>query len=373
VESVNAQPSLPRPSGFETGNPVLVYDSPVPTELLLTAPYTLRLEPYDEAPLKAGEVRAQAILSALSHGTELSLYRGTAPFHERAFDPALRLFRPAEGVQSYPTRLGYEWIGRVTEVAPDVTGFAVGDTVHLPLPHRETHIFGAAEMEALGVEPLVGLEPERAALLQSTGIALQALHDARVKLGDVVVVFGLGALGLLAVQLASHAGAAVVVAVDPLSARRRLAEETGATFALDPTADDVGLRLREWNGADVAIEFSGSYAALHEAIRSVRVAGLVVAAGFYQGGGAALRLGEEWHHNRVTMVSSQRGWGNPHRDAPAWDRARLRRTALRLLGSGALDVSAFITHRFAYERAADAYALIDQHPAEVLKVVLEYA
>ena len=344
----------------------------MPRELLVTQPYKITLSPYDEPLLKAGEVRAKAVLSALSHGTELSLYRGTAPFHERAFDPALRLFRPAEAAQSYPVRLGYEWVGRVTEVAPDVTGFAVGDPVQLPLPHRETHTFIPAEMAARGVELLGDLEPERAALLESTGIALQALHDARVKIGDVVVIFGLGALGLLAVQLARLAGAAEVVAADPLPARRRLAEETGATLALDPTAEDVGLRLREWGGADVAIEFSGVYAALHEAVRCVRVAGLVVAAGFYQGGGAALRLGEEWHHNRVTMVSSQRGWGNAHRDAPAWDRARLRRTAAKLLGSGALDVDAFVTHRFPFERAADAYALINEHPAEVLKVVLEY-
>ena len=200
----------------------------MPTDLLLTAPYTLQLEPYDELPLIAGEVRARAILSALSHGTELSLYRGTAPFHERAFDPALRLFRPAEAAQSYPVRLGYEWVGRVTEVAPDVTGFVVGDPVQLPLPHRETHTFMPAEMAARGVEPSGDLEPERAALLESTGIALQALHDARVKIGDVVVIFGLGALGLLAVQLARLAGAAEVVAVDPLPARRRLAQKTGA-------------------------------------------------------------------------------------------------------------------------------------------------
>lgn len=344
----------------------------MPKELLVTSPFEITLSPYDEPPLKAGEVRAEAVLSALSHGTELSLYRGTAPFHERAFDPSLRLFLPAEAAQSYPTRLGYEWVGHVTEVAPDVAGFVVGDPVHLPLPHRETHTFAAAEMAAIGVGPLAGLEPERAALLQSTGIALQALHDARVKIGDVVVIFGLGALGLLAVQLARLGGATEVVAVDPLPARRSLALKTGATLTLDPTTEDVGLRLREWGGADVAIEFSGVYAALNEAIRSVRVAGLVVAAGFYQGGGAALRLGEEWHHNRVTMVSSQRGWGNPHRDAPAWDRARLRRTAAKLLGSGALDVSAFVTHRFPFARATDAYALIDKHPEEVLKVVLEY-
>ena len=347
------------------------------TELLLNAPYTLVLTPYDERPLQPGEVRARAMMSAISHGTELSLYRGTAPFHERTFDPALRLFRPAEAVESYPTRLGYEWVGRVTAVAPSTDesgsdGFAVGGLVQLPLPHRETHTFRPTELAARGIEPLVGLESDRAVLLESTGIALQALHDARVKVGDVVVIFGLGTLGLLAVQLARLAGAGEVVAVDPLGSRRQLAAHLGASLTLDPTTEDIGLRVREWDGADVAIEFSGSYVALHEAVRSVRMAGLVVAAGFYQGGAAALRLGEEWHHNRVTMVSSQRGWGNAHRDAPAWDRARLRRTAGELLSSGVLNTSAFITHRFPYERAAEAYALIDEHPEKVLKVVLEY-
>lgn len=80
----------------------------------------------------------------------------------------------------------------------------------------------------------------------------------------------------------------------------------------------------------MAIEFSGSYAALHQAIRCVRMAGPGLAAGFYQGGGTELRLGEEWHHNRVSMVSSLRGWGNPHRDYPLWDRARVREMAISL-------------------------------------------
>lgn len=345
----------------------------MPTELLLSAPYTLTFSSYNERPLQAGEVRARAMLSAISHGTEVSLYRGTDPFRERAFDPSLRLFRPAEAAPRYPVQLGYEWVGRVTEVASDVTEFAVGDPVQLPLPHRETHIFVPEDMIPRGVTPLVGLVPERAVFLESTGIALQALHDARLKVGDVVVIFGLGTLGLLAVQLARLAGAADVIAVDPLPARRSLAKKTGATLTLDPATEDVGLRLREWRGADVAIEFSGVYAALQEAIRSVRVAGLVVAAGFYQGDGVALRLGEEWHHNRVTMVSSQRGWGNAHRDAPAWDRARLRRTAATLLSNGTLNVAAFITHRLSYKNVAEAYALVDEHPEKVLKVVLEYA
>ena len=55
------------------------------------------------------------------------------------------------------------------------------------------------------------------------------------------------------------------------------------------------------------IELSGAYPALHQAIRVAGVGGTVIAAGFYQGPATALALGEEFHHNRVTLVSSQIG------------------------------------------------------------------
>ena len=53
---------------------------------------------------------------------------------------------------------------------------------------------------------------------------------------------------------------------------------------------------------------------------------------------AELRLGEEWHHNRLEMVSSMGAWGAPHRAYPAWDRPRVMRTVVDLLASGALRV-----------------------------------
>jgi 2-desacetyl-2-hydroxyethyl bacteriochlorophyllide A dehydrogenase len=349
----------------------------MPQELLLEGPRDLRLRSYDEAPLKSNQVRAQAIVSGISHGTELNLYRGTSPFHTRRFDPDLRLFVAADNRPTYPMKLGYEWVGRVVQVGPEVTSFQAGDLVHLPFSHRETHTFAQGDRTNYGViAPLPAqLTPERAAVLALAGVALQAIHDAHIKLGDRVAIFGLGAIGLLAVQLARLNGAAWVVAVDPLPARRALAETFGADRSLDPTACDVGWEIKSASphrGVDVAIEVSGQYPALHEAIRSVRMAGTVVAAGYYQGEGTALRLGEEWHHNRITMISSMGVWSCPHRDYPAWDRERIHQVAADLLASGRLRTDGLITHRIPFERAAEAYQLIDQRPAEVVKVVLTY-
>ncbi|MGJ3237744.1 MAG: zinc-binding dehydrogenase [Anaerolineae bacterium] len=344
-------------------------------ELLLTDAYTLTFSDYDEPALAPNEVRAQAILSAISHGTEINLYRGTSPFHDKRFDPEKRLFVADEQGQAYPISLGYEWVGEVIEVGAEVQGYAIGDIVHLPKPHRATHTFDPGTMAQLGVSaPLpASLAPEQAIFLASTSIALQAIHDAQIKTGDQVAIFGLGLLGILSVQLARLNGASRIVAVDPIAMRRDLALTLGANDVIDPVTDDVGAVLKaDSAGADVAIEFSGNYSALHQAIRSVRMAGLVVAAGFYQGGASALHLGEEWHHNRVTMVSSTRAWGNPHRNYPLWNRPRLRETAIDLLANQQLQVRQLLTHTMSYQQAPTAYQLIDSGSPDVLKVALSY-
>jgi threonine dehydrogenase-like Zn-dependent dehydrogenase len=346
----------------------------VPKELVLSAPRVVRFAGYEDPPLGTAHVRAEAIVSGISHGTELALYRGDSPFDSKRFNPELRLFEEDASTQAYPMRLGYEWVGRVSAVGGGARGIGVGDVVHAALPHRETQTFGTTDdTTAHWLVVPAKVEAERAALLQSATIALQAVHDARIKVGDRVAVFGLGTFGLLAVQLARLNGAAWIAAVDPVAERRNLASRFGAAHTVDPEDGDAGraVKVAAGEGVDVAIEFSGRHAALHEAMRSVRLAGTVVAAGFYLGAADDLRLGEEWHHNRLTLVGSMSGWGAPHRDV-GWDRRRLRATALELLADGRLDVDAFVTHRIPFERAAEAYDLIDRRPGEALRVLLTY-
>jgi 2-desacetyl-2-hydroxyethyl bacteriochlorophyllide A dehydrogenase len=347
----------------------------MPNELLLTAPRAIAFAPYEDPPLQADQVRADAIVSGISHGTEIALYRGASPFAGKHFDVGLRLFEQDVDTEPYPMRPGYEWVGRVRSVGADVGGIAVGDVVHATLPHRDTHTVTIADDASPWLLLPVQFEPERAALLQSAAIALQAVHDARLKVGDRVAVFGLGTFGLLCVQLAGLSGAGWIAAVDPIAGRRDLARAFGADCTLDPGRCDAAKEIKiaaGGSGVDVAIEFSGRYAALHEAIRSARLAGTVVAAGFYVGSaGSDLRLGEEFHHNRLTLVGSMSGWGAPHRES-GWHRRRLRSTVLDLLARGRLEVDALITHQVPFERAAEAYELIDRRPDETLRVVLTY-
>ena len=105
--------------------------------------------------------------------------------------------------------------------------------------------------------------------LDPADFALGAVRDGHLRLGDVVAVFGMGAIGLVALQLAKLAGAHPVIAVDPLPLRLRVAQECGADLVLDPSSCDAGLEIKKATakrGADVCIEYSGHYLGLQGAL-----------------------------------------------------------------------------------------------------------
>lgn len=353
-----------------------------PRQLVVTAPRTLAYRPVERRELAATEVRLTSVASAISHGTELHLYRGTAPFATHSFDPRLRVFSAAGSGADEATPLGYELVGEVVELGSQVDQVAVGDLVHAAVPHADEVVVDLDRPEPLGypAQRLPDGMPVDAGLFTALAcVALFATHDAAIKVGDRVVVSGLGVIGLLTVQLARLDGATTVLAVDPIAERRSLAMRLGADAALDPDAEPVGAGVKRRlggegidAGADVVVETSGAATALHEAIASVRVGGTVVSAGFAQGGAAQLRLGEEWHHNRPQLVSSMGVWDCPHRDHPRWDRLRVARTALSLLGSGTLQVEELVGPSYRFEEAAGAYALLDEQATPPLKVVLRY-
>jgi 2-desacetyl-2-hydroxyethyl bacteriochlorophyllide A dehydrogenase len=357
-------------------------DGADPRTLVLDGPREIRLRDQPARPLRAGEIRIRARLSGVSHGTELSLYRGTSAFADRVFDRGLRAFvAPHAGSAStYPVTLGYEMVGEVVEIASDVTDVDVGDLVHTGTPHQEETILDLPASLAAATYPLVKLPSpdklERALFVSLAAVALQAVHDAELKLGDAVSVHGLGAIGLLVVQMCRLDGIQRVFAVDPDPQRRKLAEQLGVTAALDPFDETpVALRIRQDNqgvGVDVALEVSGSDRALQDALASSGLGGTVVATGFYQGGAAHVHLGEEFHHNRLTLMASIGGWGAPHRHAPLWNRRRVMETAVQLLYSEHLTIDGFLGPSFPFDQAQAAYEWLDAHPQDAVKVALTY-
>jgi 2-desacetyl-2-hydroxyethyl bacteriochlorophyllide A dehydrogenase len=300
---------------------------------------------------------------------------------DKVFDRGLRAFvTPQAGsAAAYPVTLGYEMVSEVAEVAPDVTAVKVGDLVHTGTPHQEETVLDV-EASLAATYPLVVLPTderlERALFISLSAVALQAVHDAEIKLGDAVSVHGMGAIGLMAIQMCLLEGIQNVFAIDPDPRRRALAVKFGATDVIDPTADEpVGLQVRDRNhgrGVDVAIDASGSDRGLQGALGAAGLSATVVAAGFYQGGAAHVHLGEEFHHNRLSLIASIGGWGTPNRHAPLWDRRRVLDVATRLLYTDRVSVAGLLDRTVPFDQAPEAYAWLDEHPQEAVKVALDY-
>lgn len=342
--------------------------------VVFTGPKSVKIEEVEDQPLAAHEVRLRTLYSGISAGTELTAYRGSNPYLRKRWDAGRRLFVEADAPQiEYPIRgWGYEEVGEVVETGAEVDDTLIGATVYGTWGHRSHHVvpeeYARARLLPPGIEPILGI------FSQIGAIALNGVHDARIRVGETVAVFGLGVPGQIVAQLARRSGA-TVIGVDRLPARLAIANRAGALHhAIDATEGEVAERIRSLTGdrgADVAIEVSGSTLALHEASRSVAYSAKVVALGFFQGDASGLFLGEEFHHNRVNIVCSQISGVDPELSY-RWDRLRLAQTAMRLQAEGALDLEPLITHTYDYADAAEAFRVLDRGQEDALQIVLDF-
>jgi 2-desacetyl-2-hydroxyethyl bacteriochlorophyllide A dehydrogenase len=335
--------------------------TPHSTALWWTAPRVgeLRAEPLP--PPGPDEVVVRAVASGISAGTELLVYRGQVPSDLPLDLPTLA------GSFRYPIKYGYASVGRVTAVGTAVRDLAPGTLVFALHPHQDAYVLPAAR--AVPLPP--GVPAEHGVLLANLETAVNVALDAAPRLGETVLLSGLGVVGLLVLQTLRRTGVDQVIAVDPLPQRRALAERLGAAVALAP-ADDLATQVRartQGRGADLAVEISGAPAALGPAIEAVANEGTVVVASWYGTKPVPLDLGGHFHRGRVRLRSSQVGHLDPAL-APRWDYARRLAVAQRLLAE--LPLADLISHRIPFAQAPNAFALLDQHPDQALQVVLTY-
>jgi len=337
----------------------------------LSQPRQVELREYPLPEPGPGELRVRTLYSGISAGTELATYRGTNPYLRKQWDPELALFLPGQATFTYPVDIwGYSEVGVVDALGSGASGSAVGDVVWGIWGHRSHALLPADRLTGHRVPE--GLDPIVGTFDRVGAVALNAVLAAGSCVGESVAVFGLGVIGLLATQLLIAQGDDVL-AVDTVPNRLELAERFGAT-SFPAQEGDLALLMREQTqgrGPDRVLELTGAYPALHQAIRVAGVGGTVVAAGVYQGPATALALGEEFHHNRVTIVSSQIG-SVPPALAVRWTRERLHETVMTLCAAGRMDPLPLVSHVVPAHAAADAYRLIDEPPPDLLQVVLDF-
>ncbi|MGQ9926324.1 MAG: zinc-dependent alcohol dehydrogenase [Chloroflexaceae bacterium] len=325
----------------------------------IVAPRQVAIRSEIAPPPAPDQVRIAALVSAISHGTEMLVYRGQV-------DPGLPLDLPTlAGSFALPIKYGYASVGRVLDVGAEVRHLAPGDLVFALHPHQSVYVVPAALVTRLPPD----LDPALGVFFANTETALNVAHDAAPLLGETAVVFGQGVVGLLITQTLRLAGAARVIAVEPDPARRALALTVGADAALAP-GPELADAVRAHNYgrlADLAVEVSGAPAALQAALDTVLDEGAVVVASWYGRKPVTLDLGGRFHRGRLRLRSSQVGRLAPEA-APRWDHARRAATVAALLPR--LHLAPLQGPRLPLERAEEAYRLVDAGAA--VQVVLTY-
>ncbi|MCW2899819.1 MAG: zinc-binding alcohol dehydrogenase [Streptosporangiaceae bacterium] len=304
-------------------------------------------------PLTAGGFEVETLFSGLSAGTELATVKGTSPFLSRRFDRRLRLFEDGAPTGSYPVRcLGYMEVGRVRESR--CAAVPVGATVAMAYGHRAAYRADPRSDHVVALpgdlDPLLGVYVAQMGPICANGLlhAVAELGRTDAARGDGlgggvagrrVLVTGAGVVGLLTALFALHHGAAEVAVADPTPARLAAAGELGCVPVDERTYDPARWCKERWRrpepGADVVFQCRGLGRALHTALRALRPQGSVIDLAFYQDGAADVRLGEEFHHNGLTVRCAQ--IGRVPRGS-SWSRADLSAATVELLRARGADV-----------------------------------
>jgi threonine dehydrogenase-like Zn-dependent dehydrogenase len=319
-------------------------------------------------PLPPDQVLVDTVLSAISPGTELLVYRGEFP-QEVPVDETIGALA---GEFSYPMKYGYSTVGRVSAVGSAADPAWQGRRVFAFQPHCSHFIAPPG-----GLIPIPqGLDFEDAVFLPNMETAVNFLLDGAPLIGERVAVLGQGIVGLLTTALLAEFPLASLVTLDRWPLRRQTSLALGATASLDPAWSEATAQARDAlgsvhpeDGADLVYELAGSPAALDLALELAGFTSRIVIGSWYGSKRASLDLGGRFHRSRIRMIGSQVSSLAPeHRGR--WDKARRFQVAWQKIRE--IQPSRFITHRYPLDKAGEAYRLLDENPAEAIQVVFTY-
>lgn len=290
-----------------------------------------------------------------------------------------------EAKSIYPQVLGHEPSGRILKLGHGVTGWAVGDRAALEPPvycyHCEMCMSGRhnlcfhgdfmssptlpgyfrdrANIPAANLLPLPGnIGFDEATLYEPISIVLHSFRFADPKLGEDVVVFGAGPIGLCTIACLKLAGVRRIWAVEPVPHRRELALQLGADAAIDPHAiDPVAEILADTGrGAHLVIDCATKEDTINQSLRAARPGGRVCITGVPSG----LRVPFEFH----TMRSKELAFFTVRRSNHVSDRA------IDLLAHEAHRFTPMISHRLPMDRIQSAFETLERYEDGANKVVL---
>ena len=302
-----------------------------------------------------GQALVRTSLSGISAGTEMLFYRGQFPL-ELAVDESIASLQKQE--MGYPLKYGYAAVGIVEELGENVPNSLLGQRVFSFQAHQSHFL---APVDDLFLIP-EDISNEEAVFLPNMETAVNLVMDAHPLIGERVIIFGQGIVGLLTTALLAEFPLERLIVVDRYTLRRETAMALGADTAFAPE-DVLG------DNFDLAIELSGMPDALNNAIEKVGFGGRIIVGSWYGQKPVLLDLGGHFHRERIQIISSQVSTITP-KQSGRWDKSRrfdLAWEMLKLVRPGKL-----ISLRIPLGEAEQAYAKLDTNPQDVLQVVFDY-
>ena len=312
--------------------------------------------------VKAGEVLVKLVRSCISSGTERANVTGVP-------DNATSIYKDCpDDVVTWPRQGGYSSVGVVEAVGKGVKSVKTGDrvamswTVHsqyVSLPERQVYLIPD------------NVDFEQAALTHISTFPMAAIRKCRLEVGESALVMGQGVLGQLAIVLLKAAGAAPIIAADPVAAKRKRALKLGADYAFDPLAPDFAEQVKAVtgtgrfvqdgrvadSGAKVVIEVTGNGGALNTALDAIAPYGRLALLGCTRDSNFTINYYRKVHARGITMIGahtnarpdgeSHGGWWTTRDDAL---------TTLRLLSLKRISLKGFVSEVHPVKDAPAVYA-----------------
>ncbi|MDR1578787.1 MAG: zinc-binding alcohol dehydrogenase family protein [Synergistaceae bacterium] len=295
----------------------------------------------------------------------------------------MHIFHGSNPFAVYPRVWGHEFVGEVVDAGNAVTRAQKGDRVAgepirscgtcyackkgrpnvcASLQVMGVHIDGGCREKLVMPEKYIhklpdGISWEEAALVEPFTIGAQTCLRANVKEGDIVLVYGVGTIGLTAVQMAKLYGA-TVIALDIVDAKLNYAAETGADYTINARSCDVYdrvMEITEGMGPNVTIDAVCVKSSFEDAVTMTSVAGRVVELGFGESPSEIRPLALT--KKELTICGSRLQTGR----FPV---------VIDFIRQGKLKLKGFVTSTYPLEKMREAFKYMEEKSAVTRKILI---
>ena len=327
---------------------------------VIHGPGDLRIEEVPRPTCGHDEVLLRVKRACICNACEIGIYRGTTP----------HILKFAGG---YPHIMGHECCGEIIEVGRNAGTYKVGQRIGYWCKMNGAF----AEYNAVDIHQAIAVLDDRvsdeagAILELAGGGTMRAIDRAGIRPGEIVAVLGLGPAGLCLIQHARNVGAGAVIGIELLENRRQKALELGADQVFDPTgrsvAETAEIVLSQFGRVDVVFDAVGEDKSPDQSVTTLGI--LLLPKGM---GGRYVMFGHPFQPRPVPLQEiSFRGIALLGFSQSRERTTELIRFAARQVAEGCLNLEALVTHRLPLGSVEEGIQLVEEHPNEAIKVILE--